>query len=1088
MPTEPVNEPHLLVQPEGAAPTEPVVDSASEGVPMPQRQKRRDGNRHRRHSGEHKPQQRPKEAKPELVSDPISDEAKLVYAEAAAKFNDILSNPATTRTGDDGVTVEDLPEEDYSFAARMRFTAENMLNFDYSAKPDEETDGKKKHRAKRGPERPYKKVEDDQSADDHLIARNNVIDLVTNGFDATIARLDTEIAAAKVKANVGGKGEAVLKVTRGEKGGPTLADWLESSKRQLEWMRLDAIRDAQDWFDARVNQMETSMHTLTERGTDNISVARRLEALQTNEDFNEQLENLAADIKMFESFVELPLTPGCEKIKGIIQTILKDAQRNLKHFEGQKAILLKLGVKESKKKDENKKDILVDGKPVWEVDEENGSTKIDRAKKGIAFDFAGYEIGDKFMAEAEKRMVGLSPEQELNFWEALRELFAECSDEIPKELKGQAFQAAREDKLRKLNTVLGLYTVDKGVGYLVKIDDRTNPGEKIPYGFGQIVERCRAEALMAAELKEKLRDTTILAGFDCRKATQTLLRGKPNSVKIAAVEKRLNVVLKKKQEQAFAQLQATKKETPDMNDAAKAALAEANAAAEAFKTELAGRKVDRLRWNRRETDETKKVADRPLITKIRAKTFELLGLNGKFAAEDKVVLKELLFPAPVTEAGAEIKPETVAGTWVDQIMAGKLPEDLFEEDGPQAEQYAELLQGIDRRLGIAVQSGVVKEGFLKQAVLLQPEKLTLELLNTFVDQLEALVKACEEFKKTFGDNWRKEFGLWKADPAKPEAKRGLGNAELIIGIMEKIKAGVDPKQALFEVGLAAAEAAGLEAAGTYNEKAEAAGLRSEAGDATPEATAEKPTVNILKTILDGSVDAALVAEVYPHKDGQDDVTVESLQADMREMISDLVTASHSQALVDAIIEDFALTVLADSSAAHALGNVCNDLMEMSIFFKGMNSRFGDTWATETGLLILDPANETELIVNHDVIKESLRYIAQTENIMDAFAFDNSSIAQEKLYPKLDADVRGRLTTLEIPVQDQLYFAMLCVPIQPNEELPEPNVGLRRLTKCIEMSAKQRKGQELLSRLHLKTGDVYENEAIRDVMTNDNWDR
>ena len=72
--------------------------------------------------------------------------------------------------------------------------------------------------------------------------------------------------------------------------------------------------------------------------------------------------------------------------------------------------------------------------------------------------------------------------------------------------------------------------------------------------------------------------------------------------------------------------------------------------------------------------------------------------------------------------------------------------------------------------------------------------------------------------------------------------------------------------------------------------------------------------------------------------------------------------------------------------------------------------------------------------------------------------------------------------------DQLFFALQCVPVTKETDLPEPRVGLQRIANCLEMAARSKKrGDALLAHMRLKEDGEYNVTEVLEVIKNDSWD-
>ncbi len=786
-------------QPDVAAVVE-AVDTAAVGVPVPARERRpRQG---RRHEGRRRGPRPERQISPEQMA---AERAQAIYMAARADVYTVLYDPESKRLNDEGTEQETIPLKERSYLAVVRSVQETKLGFDF----DVDADAPTKKRKKKKYSRPEKKIDPTQDPDDHESARNALAALVGTRFFSDLDRLKAIGERAKTAAADGGMDAALVlnqtvRQSDRDRGAP-LQERLGSMRSSLEWARVEVMRDAVDWFGQRVSQMETMMQELTIRREGSPSVAKRLEALQNHADFVAQLDQLKEDIAFFEEWNDLPVEGANADETGVIKKIIKGridaAKRHHAKFVQQYRELLKLGTPEERKPAEGDADAetskALDRPALTPI--EIKRNMVDAIMHGRTNPMA-----EKFITEAEKRLVGLSPDQEKNFWDAVLDLFEEA---VPKKeekddgtkMSKSELREARSRRLEELNKELGLFeyrgTGAGRTGYLINIEDRTPPAEGLPKGFGQIVERCRAEAMLAAELTKSLRKTHAILGPNGKNAVKRAMYGHPNQAKIEGVE-RLNKLIGQKQGEAVKALKAIPVESEGMDDTAKALLAAQKKAAEDFTALLGKREPKDLKWSKKE--------DQPVITQIREKLYSLLEL-GALRQPDVEALQEILFPEVEDAADAagakaakaaederrqaeEMKP------LLRRIQEGTLPEELFTGAAETADEMKNRTGELVKRLNTALQSGVVRDAMLESLNGLKPEQLTVQSLRAFLNQFEEFTIACENYKKTFGDDWKQAIGMLLPDPS--GSRKGLANKELLAKITESIKQGVDAVSAM----------------------------------------------------------------------------------------------------------------------------------------------------------------------------------------------------------------------------------------------------------------------------------------------------
>jgi hypothetical protein len=1038
-----------------------------------------------------------KATRPEV--DPIAAKAVLISAEMQPVFYSILEKRDIERpveqAGDEASAgedeLEDIPLEEWSYKAFTRYVATSKLGFSYNAKQEA---GTKRRGRKRGDERPYKEVRAVQVAAEHSSARDKIITLITGRFAADMARIDAAIAEARTKAGSDGKAEAVLAHVE---EGISLTKWLEKNKLRLEYLRLDAIRDAADWFDMRVSQVEGMMDEITKRTAVWTDVDSRVAKLSTDPNFLRQLAELDADLAMFDSFNALSISAGADRIKGVISGIVADAKRKKARLDAQRSAILKYTVRERWDEDAKK---FVPAK-----EDEKGMNMVERAEYRAVDQLLMGDTADLVRDAALAKMIGLSPEQEVAFWNAMRETFLEATGDLPPGLKGADRARAVRARFEDLNGALQLSRYDETSGsyFLIDPDNATNPGENQSEGAGQLLAKCLAEAMVVEDVKKGLDQVMYAMGPVVKRAVSGLLRGKSNTVKIEALARLAKVdekgrpaggVLREKYDQAAA----------------------------AIKDQLDGKNPRELRWNRKEEP---KDADQPYIVKIRAKAFELLGMDGSMKGQDLVVLNELLFPTPKETEGAAAKEAVPASTepLADQIKNGTLDETLFE--GADARQdslalYQQRLAAAVAKVREAIPNRVGHEAVLDQISGLVDSKggtISLELVRTFIQRLETFADTARAFQKAFGIGWHKRFEFVKENTAQQAGdKRFQPNTELIIHIMQQMAGDTsapmaimlsgDPvtvaKATLHEVGKAdvvtAENAATICAAvaGLANE-GKLADISAElvdkwlAGEGSPDAEAdadaERAENNVLRAILDGNISNAIVAEAYPAKESKAAMTAAELKQELTVTVDGIREASHSLELTQFIVDHFGLVLPEGQTPAEQVRTTVETLVAIETMFEQMNAAFGSEWASGVGLIIADKDDARRQVLNEKVLTFSLEYCAETD-VLNAFAFDQNPEAEQGVYKQLDSAARDALSGVGIGVQDQLYFAFKCISISKKETLPHPNVGLSRMAKCFAFGSRSRKrGDELLAYLHLKEGDSYNDKEIVEVITNENWD-
>lgn len=1038
----------------------------------------------RRRGGRDNGESRAKSERATQERNPILTRAEVVFKETKAAVYAVVDKRDITRPNEAGDGEEEIDSDEWSYGAFARDVATVDLGFDYTAKLDHPV---RRKSAKRRRERPYKKIAENQVASDHANAREQLLLLVNDRYVADLTRLDVVLAAAREQANAEGHGAEVLAVTRFADGGDTLEQWLNKQRLNIEYARFDVMRNAADWFEQRVNQVETLMTTVTRRSNEYADVQTRVGKLNTNAEFQAQLKELEKDIQMFQAFTELPLMPGAERLKARMARLLADAQRKKKNLDDHFADLLKYA--ERKRFDRDKGE-----RGEWVLDA-SGKNRVEQAEYNVLERIlTGGQVADLLQAEANKVLIGLSPEQELAFWNSMRDLFESVLDEMPRGLKGNERDAFFRRRFIAVNERFNLSRVDATSrrAFLVGVEDTSDSGEKLPDGVGQLLAKCKTEAMMADDVREGLTQVTYKIGIDAKKMVQRLLIGRANSSKIEALA-RFNALLDNKTAQA----------------------------AKALGDVLAGKDYKKLRWNRR--DEPKD-ADRPLILQLRGKVFELLQMTGDLKGPDQAVLRDLLFTVP--EEAAEVTEAEPANDepLFDQIKNGTLPDELFEganDATDSAELYQQRLAGLIERLRKAIPNGIAQEalfGQLSGLVDLNDKAPALADVKTFLARVEDLVTAAEAFQANFGKGWHKRFELVKENKNQQAGeKRNTPNTELVIRIIDYIAndhkatmalllAGdvqTTAKAVLHEVGKADQVTADnadkiclavsqLIEAGKLNELTPELADQWLSGEGLPSAEvaadAEPVSENVLVAILNGQISDAVAAEAFPADSSQAAMTAEALKTNLPETIDGIRTASHSPEFTKYLVDHFGLTVTADMSPAEQVRRTVETLVAIETMFQNMEKYFGADWVVAANLAVRETEGSAKLRINEEAVQQCLEYCSKTD-VLNAFAFDTDSKAVEELSKQLDSESRAALSALEIQPSDQLYFALQCISTDPKASLPEPNIGLRRIAKCMDFAKRSRKkGDELLGYLHLKEGGNYNDAEILSVMTNEDWDK
>lgn len=1015
------------------------------------------------------------EVKPK--KDPAAVKAQQLYVSAIDQAYDILYRPDIRRMGEDGTTEEKIPAKDWSFAAVTRKTAEAKLMFDYQAEPPAPTATKKPkgHRKPRR-ERPYKKIEPVQNLEDHEEALDQLGLLIGERFIAAAERLQTLLSDVSAAAKGFSDDGTVLKAKVGRPGtredGEPLADRMLRYKTQLEWKRVDAIRDAVDWYGARVSQIEDAMKALSKRTEAQESVEDRIAKVFTDTAFRKQVELVSKGKVWFQSLLNLDIDcPEADQaiIKNVIASQVQRAMRAVAKFEADQKFFLKLDTQDEKTK----------RTPIDEV-----KNKVDMVMLGRA-----NPIAADFIQAADQRLIGLSPDQELNFWQSVLDLFDEVEEQPNKddfklpdgEIDKTALQAARVKRINNINETLGISTEVGGRRRLLNPDDQAAPEEGLPKGFGQVVERCRRDAILLVELKKALWKTNAILGPNTKKRIFGIMRGHPNQEKKEAIigpdeKSGFNGLISKKQMEAVRILGQLPKELKgETTEEQQAAFTEQKAAAEAFTALLAGRKVQDLKW--------RNVADRPLITQIRVKLHELLEI-GTMDELDAEALEELLFPEPEEAKGK--KPDVVAVPWTDEIFGKRLPAELFvdaagEATGITAEHVRTALKEYSGRLVKAFRvgdkdplAGKLNQEVFKQFKLIQPAELTFASLNQFMETIKLFVEACEQCKVRFGTNWVMDFELLL--PPNVDSGKQEPDASHIIQLMERIKAGEVPLSALLELGKTAAETVSAERASAFTAIVEAAHL---------EPNPNEPTRLLVEQMMNGTIDAAVVTEAYPHEEGRDDFTPESIKHFMEQSIEQITTVVGSPDFADALKGTLHLAILDQLFPAEQLNEVVQVTNLIKVEFTKLQQAFGTDWASDLGLTKDGAVNAVMLATAFANIKAD----DTSSRVLTGFLDVGEAVTIDNLVGRIDADARNQLNTLEIESKDQLYVVLLAVE---QEEAIPPAVALKRLGKFLSIADPKQRGEALLKKRGILVTDVggalqFDDEELLGIIQNASLD-
>lgn len=1009
-----------------------------------------------------------KAAEVKTEKDPAAVKAQQLYASTIDQAYDILYRPDIRRMGEDGTTEEKIPAKDWSYVAVTRATTTNKLGFDYNVKSVEVIGIKKRSGdKKKRRERPYKVIDANQDFADHEEALDQLGLLVGERFTATAQRLQTLLSDVSAAAKGFSDDSAVLTAKVGRPGtqeaGEPLADRMLRYKTQLEWKRVEAIRDAVDWFGARVSQVESAMQELSARTEAQESVTDRIAKVFTDTEFNQQVSLLLKGKDWFESLTKLDIdcpADSSEMIKKVIKIQVDRAKRALAKFEGQRAFFIKLDA----------------------VDEKTKRTPIEEAQNRVYGVMLGRTnpVAEDFIRAAEQRLIGLSPDQEKNFWEAVLDLFDEVEEQPAKELEGEALQTARRERIRKINETLGISTEVSGRRQLLNPDDLAAPEEGLPHGFGQVVERCRRDAILLVDLKKALGKTNAILGPQTKKRIFALMRGHANQEKIEAIsgpdgDSGFNKLISQKQKEAVRVLgQVPKEPQADADEATRTAYAEQKAVAEAFTALLAGRKVQDLKWRNE--------ADRPVMTQIRVKLHELLEI-GTMDKLDAEALEELLFPEP--EETKEKKPDVVVVPWTDEIFGKRLPAELFvdaegEATGITAEHVRAALKEYSGRLVKAFRvgdkdplAGRLNQEVFKQFKLIQPAELTFASLNQFMETIKLFVEACEQCKVRLGTNWVMDSELLL--PPSVDSGKQEPDVSRIIQLMERIKAGEVPLSVLLELGKTAAETVSAERASAFTAIVEAAHL---------EPNPNEPTRLLVEQMINGTMDAAVVTEAYPHEDGKEDLTPERVKGFLERSFETITTLVGSPDLADALKRTLHLAIPDHFSPAEQLSDVVQVINLMKDEFTKLQQKFGNDWSTDIGLFKAAAVDEAVLTAALTAIKENDR----PDRVLTGFLDVGQEVTTSNLMARIDAGARSQLTKLEIAEVDQLGIVLLAIKQDPSVD---PTIALRRLGKFLSIADPRQRGEALLKKRGILVDAngslVFDDEEVLGIIQNASLD-
>lgn len=719
-------------------PDQPAVAAEERSAPLPEavraeRAERQPASRHSAHERRGR-RRKPEGSKHERVENVNTKVAQELYQRVLQQTYDIVYNRRDEVTEDvpDGSpegtepTKRELEDEEQSYYNMVRGIAKNALGFNF--KHDRQIFDKGRLVRQRPTE-----ITTQQNRNQRQEAREYIEALMTERFQQDQTRLTEMANGVRTAAADRGDADVILKEKvknprfKKDRGG-VFSTRLEQGQRALEELRVHAIMDAVDWFGARVNQVEALMDQLTVRTKDGKTVEERIAALDNHLGFQADVKELTTNLELLQTAKELEIS-GDDKTKASLKKRIEKqiarAERMVKRFERQQADLKAL-VKENEK---------------FKIPD----YRVARRLVGNALMSEPGSVTDLLLEEMNKRLEGLTPEQEKQFWSVVLELFDEA---VPR--KEDADRKAKLQRADQINVKLGLWTVDGNAARLNNLQDRTlpDPGE-LPKNVGQLIERAKKDATTLVEVREKMRRTFAIMGRDFERATKQSLVGSANEDKVAMVD-RLNQELDQKQKAAITEL---------MKD-------------DAFKTALGARNARDLKW--------REEADRPLMKQIRAKITELLKLGTPEKIELKA-LTALMNPPEEAEAGTEAETaEAEAAAPVpsvyERLMANELPTTLLEgvtipgNDEPEPNDVAMYVDTLFRKIGDAAGSGPLRDAMKEYGDELLENVATPADMQTYIGKLERIAVDCKELKQEYGPKWALELGLLESSGGgKPQA-------------------------------------------------------------------------------------------------------------------------------------------------------------------------------------------------------------------------------------------------------------------------------------------------------------------------------
>lgn len=678
----------------------------------------------------------------------LRESAQAFYARAQSDIYNILYNPNLENPPiEEGAQPEPIPDEELSYAVLVRENATAYYGFTY-----EEGSTPSGRRQK-----PKEKVAV-QSPAAHAMARDKARELLQTFFaeqQDRVAKLQKRLedkAKKMSKDNPEEYSRHIVRNTRdeGDKGG-RLDYRIAGANKSLERLRLAALDDVLDWFRMRVNQVEGQIQAITRRTSATDKIEDRITRLENDPAIQEALAALDQDYQMIQEVTaHEPIAPQ-DKDKKFFKSRLENktkAAGRIREF-----------VNRSQQRLREVLNVNRQGRNQVEA-------QADRLIEGLV------SGADLFMAEARRQMIGLSPEEERNFLEALNELFDDVGGVIEGKPDSTERRATIYERFKKANQTFHLF--EKYQDGRVQRDRLVRAPEDQPVvvnedhtpgNIDELFARAKQDAIVLGEIRQMMRRTFAIMGPKFATAARAELKGMPNADKKEAVTY-MNDLLAETQKKVLKELMAD----------------------EAFKTSLGERKVQELRFANAE--------DKPLIQQIRQKVFEVLKLGDDTDKPNLEVIPTLMEAPPDAETveqeaeAAQEERRPVFQSWLKgeatpEVLTQVFPVSTEHPNVVTPAEFAKSLKDLLKEIRNLADASPVREVIVQSfdQVISPTTTDPAEVLKEAARKLRNVRDTFATLQRVFGKDWVSDAGLVVTDPSNPRQKQA--NEELITAALQR---------------------------------------------------------------------------------------------------------------------------------------------------------------------------------------------------------------------------------------------------------------------------------------------------------------